>query len=102
MPGTSRMQLRHTLSLFLALGAFAIFAGAQELRIAAASDLQFVLPQLAADYEKQSGQKVAVTYGSSGNFFAQLQNGAPFDIFFSADASYPQKLVEAGLAESDS
>jgi len=75
---------------------------AQTLRIAAASDLQFVLPDLTAQYEKQSGAKLAVTYGSSGNFFAQIQNGAPFDLFFSADISYPHKLVTSQLADPDS
>jgi molybdate transport system substrate-binding protein len=75
---------------------------AQSLRIAAASDLQFAFSDLASQYEKQSGAKLSITYGSSGNFFAQIQNGAPFDLFFSADISYPQKLIEAGLAEPDS
>jgi len=75
---------------------------AQSLRIAAASDLQFALTDLAPQYEKQSGAKLDITYGSSGNFFAQIQNGAPFDLFFSADVSYPQKLIEAGFAEPDS
>jgi len=77
-------------------------AHAQSLRIAAASDLQFALADLAAQYEKQLGAKLAVTYGSSGNFFAQIQNGAPFDLFFSADIAYPQKLIDAGFAEADS
>ena len=77
-------------------------AQAQSLRIAAASDLQFALGDLAAQYEKQSGEKLAITYGSSGNFFAQIQNGAPFDLFFSADTAYPQKLIESGFAEPDS
>jgi molybdate transport system substrate-binding protein len=77
-------------------------AHAQSLRVAAASDLQFALTDLASEYEKQSAAKLSITYGSSGNFFAQVQNGAPFDLFFSADTSYPQKLIEAGLAESDS
>jgi len=81
---------------------FAIAAHAQTLRIAAASDLQFVLPELAAQYETQSGVKLAITYGSSGNFFAQIQNGAPFDLFFSADVSYPHKLVASHLADPDS
>jgi len=75
---------------------------AQSLRIAAASDLQFALGDLAAQYEKQSAAKLAISYGSSGNFFAQIQNGAPFDLFFSADIAYPQKLIDAGFAESDS
>jgi len=50
-------------------------------------------------YEKQTGNKVNVTYGSSGNFFSQLQNGAPFDLFFSADIDYAWKLETAGFAE---
>jgi len=77
-------------------------AHAQSLRIAAASDLQFALADLASQYEKQSGGKLAITFGSSGNFFAQIQNDAPFDLFFSADISYPQKLINTGFAESDS
>jgi molybdate transport system substrate-binding protein len=84
---------------------FSLFSSpsyAQTLRIAAASDLQFVLPDLAVQYEKQTGVKLAVTYGSSGNFFAQIQNGAPFDLFFSADSTYPRKLAEAGFADANS
>ncbi len=77
-------------------------AHAQTLRIAAAADLQYVLSDLAAQYEKQTGAKLAITYGSSGSFFAQIQNGAPFDLFLSADLDYPKKLTEAGFAESDS
>lgn len=79
-----------------------IAASAQSLRIAAASDLQFVLPELAQQYEKQSGVRLAISFGSSGNFFAQIQNGAPFDLFFSADSAYPRKLVEKHFADSDS
>jgi molybdate transport system substrate-binding protein len=74
-------------------------AQAKELRVAAAADLKFALSDLAGQYEKRSGTKVNVTYGSSGNFFAQLWNGAPFDLFFSADMEYPRKLEAAGLAE---
>lgn len=85
--------------LFLSLAGS---ANAQSLRIAAASDLQFALADLAAQYEEQSGQKLAITYGSSGNFFTQIQNGAPFDLFFSADIAYPQKLIAAGSADADS
>jgi molybdate transport system substrate-binding protein len=81
---------------------FAGSASAQSLRIAAASDLQFALADLAEQYGKQSGAKLAITYGSSGNFFAQIQNGAPFDLFFSADIAYPQKLIAAGSADADS
>jgi molybdate transport system substrate-binding protein len=74
----------------------------QEVRVAAAADLKFAMSEVAETYEKQTGTKIDVTYGSSGNFFAQLQNGAPFDLFFSADIDYPRKLEAAGLAESGS
>ena len=75
---------------------------AQTLRIAAASDLQLAMSDLAAQFEKQTGTKIAVSYGSSGNFRTQIQNGAPFDLFFSADTRYPQQLVSAGFADAQS
>src|SRR5258707_13732318 len=74
-------------------------AQGKEIRIAAAADLKFAMGELTETFEKQSGTKVNVTYGSSGNFFSQMQNGAPFDLFFSADIEYPKKLETAGLAE---
>src|SRR5438105_9785553 len=74
--------------------------GAQdELTIAAASDLQPVMKAIVTRFEKETGSKTKITYGSSGNFFAQLQNGAPFDVFLSADVEYPKKLEAAGLTE---
>jgi molybdate transport system substrate-binding protein len=72
---------------------------AQDLKIAAASDLTAALANLTPEFEKESGIHVNISLGSSGNFFAQIQNGAPFDLFLSADQSYPQKLEQAGLAE---
>ena len=75
---------------------------AQAFRVAAASDLQFAMPELAAQYERQSGAKVELSFGSSGNFFAQIQNGAPFALFFSADRSYAEKLIAAGQADPQS
>jgi molybdate transport system substrate-binding protein len=72
---------------------------AQDVRVAAAADLKFAMQDVAAQFEKKTGTKVQVTYGSSGNFFSQLQNGAPFDLFFSADIEYPRKLESAGFAE---
>ena len=71
---------------------------AQELHIAAAADLNFALPEVAKAFEAQSGIKVVVSFGSSGNLFAQIQSGAPFDVFCSADMEYPLKLAFAGLA----
>lgn len=77
-------------------------AAADEILVAAASDLQYVLPEVAARFEKETGHKVRITFGSSGNFFSQITNGAPFDVFLSADAEYPRKLIAAGAADGDS
>jgi len=74
-------------------------ATAQEIRVAAAADLQFALDELDIQFEKQTGKKIDISYGSSGNFFAQIENGAPFDVLLSADIEYPRKLESAGLAE---
>ncbi len=80
-------------------GQHQVRAERKEIRLAAAADLKFAMGELAGEFEKQTGTKVSVTYGSSGNFFSQLQNGAPFDLFFSADIEYPRKLEAAGLAK---
>ena len=87
--------------VILALCLFVItgvnLAVAEEITIAAASDLNFAFKEIVAEYEKTTGNHVKLTLGSSGNFFAQIQNGAPFDLYFSADIAYPRKLEEAGL-----
>lgn len=70
---------------------------AEEITIAAASDLNFAMKDLVAEYEKTTGNHVKLSLGSSGNFYAQIQNGAPFDLYFSADIGYPKKLEDAGL-----
>jgi molybdate transport system substrate-binding protein len=77
-------------------------APAQDLSIAAASDLQAVFPTLAERFQRESGHRVGLTFGSSGNFFSQIQNGAPFDLFFSADIEYASRLEAAGFAERGS
>ena len=71
--------------------------GAEEVTIAAASDLNFAFKELVAEYEQATRDHVKLSLGSSGNFYAQIQNGAPFDLYFSADIGYPRKLEEAGL-----
>ena len=73
------------------------------VRVAVASDLRFAMDELVAAWESvNAGVAVEPTYGSSGNFLAQISEGAPFDVFFSADAEYPRQLEKAGLAESGS
>jgi len=71
----------------------------EKILIAAASDLNFAMNEICHAFEKtHPGVKVEVSYGSSGNFYAQIKQGAPYDIFFSADASYPSRLEEEGFA----
>jgi molybdate transport system substrate-binding protein len=86
------------LIIFLFLGQHEVRAQGNEIRIAAAADLKFAMGELAEKFEKETGNKVNATFGSSGNFFSQIENGAPFDLFFSADIEYPRKLEAAGLA----
>lgn len=75
---------------------------AAEFRIAAASDLRFALEDVIAAYAKtKPDAKPAAIYGSSGNFYAQIVNDAPFDLYLSADAMYPQRLVKAGKAKEE-
>jgi molybdate transport system substrate-binding protein len=88
-------------ALLVCLGLAARAADAPTLRIAAASDLQAVLPTIAEQFDRQTGTATRLTFGSSGNFFSQLQNGAPFDVFLSADLEYPQRLVSGGQALAD-
>jgi molybdate transport system substrate-binding protein len=74
-------------------------AATREVRVAAAADLKFAFDEIARSFETQNpGVTVRVTYGSSGNFFAQLSNQAPFDLYLSADREYPRKLIEQGRA----
>jgi len=74
----------------------------KQIRVAAAADLQTVMPEIARVFEAHSGTRVEVLFGSSGNFYAQIRNGAPVDVFFSADSEYPRKLEESGFAEAGS
>lgn len=72
---------------------------AEEITVAAASDLSFVFREIAARFERETGNTVKLSFGSSGNFYSQIQNGAPYDVFFSADVEYPKKLEASGLVE---
>lgn len=94
-------RIRYSVGLFAVL-IFAGFSAAQSITVAAAADLQSAMQDVAAQFQKETGKEVKVIYGSSGNFFQQLQNGAPFDMFFSANLDYPKKLQAAGLVEEGS
>ena len=73
-----------------------------ELVVAAAADLSSALKEVADGYEKKTGVKVKLSFGASGALTQQIQNGAPFDVFFSADMDYPRQLISAGDADGAS
>jgi len=75
---------------------------AQQITVASAADLQFAMQDIVTQFQQKTGITIKVSYGSSGNFFQQLQNGAPFDLFFSANLDYAKKLEAAGLVEPGS
>ena len=87
----------------LATGVSNSVAASATVSVAAASDLVFCLEAVNREFTN-SHQAVTVktSTGSSGNFFAQIKNGAPFDVFLSADMSYPKELIKAGAAEEAS
>jgi molybdate transport system substrate-binding protein len=70
------------------------------LKIAAAADLQPVLPALIDQFEEQTHKKVEASYASSATLATQIINGGPFGLFLAADLSFPQKVIAAGLGDS--
>lgn len=77
-------------------------AHAEKITIAAAADLKFAMDEIISGFNKNhSGNEVQVVYGSSGKFHTQIQQGAPYDLYFSADIGYPRELAKQGLAASD-
>ncbi len=69
------------------------------IRVAAASDLQFALAELAGQYRQETGQQVQLSLGSSGNFTQQIRQGLPVDLFMAADEDYVFQLADAGLTQ---
>lgn len=81
--------------------AFASAAGlAETLNVAVAANLQYAFDDVAAAFKKDTGIEIKPIYGASGKFATQIMNGAPFDVFLSADMEFPDKLYKAGFAES--
>ncbi len=83
----------------LALASMAIgSASADEVQVAVAANFTAPMKKLAADFEKSSGYTTALSYGATGKFYAQIKNGAPFDILLAADDKTPERLEKEGLA----
>lgn len=95
-----RLLLRGGL-LAAGMALFAAAAQAGEITVAAAADLKFAMDELVHDFARtHPADQVAVVYGSSGKFATQIAQGAPYDLYFSADIAYPNALTDAGLAAS--
>jgi molybdate transport system substrate-binding protein len=91
------------LLLCLLSAACARRAEPHKLSIAAAADLNFALDEVSRQFQAAHPDvDLAIAYGSSGNFYAQIRNQAPFDVFLSADVEYPRKLVQEGIGARDS
>jgi molybdate transport system substrate-binding protein len=73
-------------------------AHAAEIKVAVASNFANTLKEIAVEFQKDTGHQLAITPGATGKFYAQISNGAPFDVFLSADDETPRKLAQEGKA----
>ena len=84
------------------LAVFALAAGgvafADEVRVAVAANFTAPMREIGANFERESGHRAALSFGATGMFYAQIGNGAPFDVFLSADDETPARLEKAGIA----
>ena len=83
-------------AIIMSIGASKPAQGA-EVNVAVASNFTAPMKQIAADFEKATGHKVVLSFGGSGKFYAQIKNGAPFQLFLSADDGKPAQLEKDGL-----
>ncbi len=88
--------------LFASTVTFAVFAQADEVQVAVAANFTAPMQQIAAQFEKDSGHKATLAFGATGKFYAQIINGAPFEILLSADDETPAKLEKEGLGVAGS
>ena len=93
-------MLRRTFCLRLRLLDVSPLFGQAPLRVAAAADLEPVLPPILDQFQQATGIRAEATYQASAALTTQIQNGAPFDLFLSADLSYPKRLIDAGLGDA--
>lgn len=101
------MKMYPHLSKYLMAAAICLASGqfqamADEIRVAAASNFSGAITTLSLQFEENTGHKVTLIFGSSGKHYAQIKNGAPFDVFFSADLQRPELLEQEGIALSGS
>ena len=96
------MTLQRTLALTLVLALSPGIAAAEEAQLAVAANFAAPAKQLAQRFAQQTGHKLAISAGSTGKFYAQIRNGAPFDVLLSADEDTPRRLERERLAVAGS
>ena len=82
--------------LAVALAAFAFSASADEIQVAVAANFSAAAQKISAQFEKDTGNTVKLSFGATGKFYAQIESGAPFDVLLAADQTTPGKLVTEG------
>ncbi|HVW16086.1 MAG TPA: molybdate ABC transporter substrate-binding protein [Mucilaginibacter sp.] len=87
--------------ILIALLLFASGSFAQSLKVAVAANLQGVIKVLAKDFKSRTGVEIEPIIGSSGNLSTQIKNGAPYDVFLSADMAFPESLYKEGFSEKE-
>src|SRR5690606_6964119 len=85
----------------LAIG-FSAAASAEEIQVAVAANFTAPMKAIAANFEKETGHKVTPSFGATGKFYAQIQNGAPYDVFLAADDETPAKLEKENAIKAGS
>jgi len=75
---------------------------AQEVRVAVATNFKSAMERIAEEFEAETGHEVLLSFGSTGKHYAQIRNGAPFDLFLAADVNRPRRLEEEGVAVAGS
>ena len=96
------MSSIRALTIALALAGVAVTASAEQARIAVAANFSAPMKAIIAAYEADSGHKIQASYGSTGKLYAQIVNGAPYDVFLAADRDRPERLEREGRAQSGS
>lgn len=95
--------MKNALFFAVMLGIASVTHASEKIIIAAAADLRFAMDEIVKLFRTaQPNDQIEVIYGSSGKFFTQIQQGAPYDLFFSADIGYPRELEKSGFAGAPS
>lgn len=96
------MTLFKTLTMMVFLALASLVQAGERITVAAAADLKFAMDEIIAAFRRANpGDQVDAVYGSSGKFRTQIEQGAPYDLFFSADIAYPRALAAAGFAATE-